>query len=111
MPARSTSKTRTTATKAPARKPVVKKKASAASKAKPATRTKPVARKKSASKPKPGTRKAAPARRTLAAKAASKGATKPGTISVGDTEYVLGEYGMLMNKDEYERMMAKKASG
>ena len=107
MPARSTSKATSPekkATKAAAKKPAAKKKPAAASKAKPA------ARKAATSKPKLAAKKAAPGRRAPASKAASK-SPEPATITVGDAQYVLGEYGMLMSKDEYDRMMAKKLSG
>lgn len=116
MPARSTSKSQTSAKKrvvtAPAKAPVANKRM--------ARTAKPCQRKAAAKKAKPTARKAAPPRPKAVAKKtavptrgkrASKAAAPPGTISVGGTQYVLGEYGALMTVDEYERMMAKKTSG
>ena len=93
MPARSTSKATSPekkATKAAAKKPAAKKKPAAASKAKPSARKAPASKGKAA---------------------APKRSAKPGTITVGETQYVLGEYGQLMTMDEYELVMGKKLSG
>jgi hypothetical protein len=94
MPARSTSKATSPekkATKAAAKKPAAKKKPAAASKAKPSARKAPASKGKAAAPP--------------------KRSAKPGTITVGETQYVLGEYGQLMTMDEYELVMGKKLSG
>jgi hypothetical protein len=113
MPSGSTSKAEAPArkpnAKMPANKSVVKKKRIAAAKARPATRV------ASASKATAAAKKPTPSRRkpvaTTAAKPRGRKAAAPATVTVGDTQYVLGEYGTLMSLEEYERMMAMKSSG
>jgi len=104
MPVKSTTKTKPPAkatSKAPTKKAsALKKKPASASKANPASRR--------ASGPRP---KAAVKRAAAAKPVGRKAAAQPATITVGETQYVLGEYGQLMTMDEYERVMGKKSSG
>ena len=106
MPASKTA----TKKKAPAKKAnlAATKKPVAASKAKPAARISPAAKPKAVAKQPAPARGKAPAKATVRSASRKSSPVGPATITVGDVQYVLGEYGQLMSMEEYERMMAKK---